>query len=87
MAALRRARDTPSGNRLGITVSRKVGGAVVRNRIKRRIREWFRKCSDMRAGDFDIVVIARAPAVELDGTEAQAEMARLTREAIGSATS
>ena len=31
-----------AASRLGITVSRKVGGAVVRNRVKRRIREWFR---------------------------------------------
>jgi ribonuclease P protein component len=67
-------------------VSRKVGGAVVRNRIKRRIREWFRKCSDRRVGDFDIVVIARTPAAELDGMDAQREVARLTRDAIGYAT-
>jgi ribonuclease P protein component len=86
MAAPRRAGDTSAGNRLGVTVSRKVGGAVVRNRLKRRIREWFRRCNDMQAGGFDIVVIGRAPAVELDGTGAQQEMARLTREAIECAT-
>jgi hypothetical protein len=40
----------------------------------------------MQAGGFDIVVIGRAPAVELDGTDTQQEMARLTREAIECAT-
>src|SRR5215510_592584 len=44
--------------RLGITVTRKVGGAVRRNRIKRLAREWFRA----RRGEFgscDLVLIAK----------------------------
>jgi ribonuclease P protein component len=44
--------------RLGITVTRKVGGAVRRNRIKRLAREWFRS----RRGEFgscDLVLIAK----------------------------
>ncbi len=37
--------------RLGVTVTRKVGGAVVRNRIKRLVREVFRRsASDLRPG-------------------------------------
>jgi len=46
-------------NRLGLSVSKKVGGAVVRNRVKRLIRECCR-LMDLRAG-YDFVVIARTP--------------------------
>jgi ribonuclease P protein component len=45
-----------SHHRLGITVSRKVGGAVVRNRIKRLLREIFRKSSSEIPHHFDFVV-------------------------------
>lgn len=45
--------------RLGVTASRKVGNAVVRNRIKRGVREWFRNRRDALAPAIDIVVIAR----------------------------
>ena len=44
--------------RLGITVTRKVGRAVRRNRIKRLVREWFRQYRE-RLGSHDVVVIAR----------------------------
>ena len=55
--------------RLGITASKKVGNAVVRNRVKRAVREWFRRCRDrieMGNDGLDIVVIARRAAAELD---------------------
>jgi ribonuclease P protein component len=60
----------PTGRvRLGITASRRVGNAVVRNRVKRSVREWFRRCRDRidaGSGGLDVVVIARHAAAELD---------------------
>ncbi len=44
--------------RLGITVTRKVGNAVRRNRIKRLVREWFRS-SGQELGACDLNVIAK----------------------------
>jgi ribonuclease P protein component len=72
------ARD-PARCRLGITVSRKVGGAVVRNRVKRRIREWFRSERDSLGRGVDWVVIARPAAAELARSEAETELSRLSR--------
>ncbi|MEO8097633.1 MAG: ribonuclease P protein component [Acidobacteriota bacterium] len=47
-----------SGTRLGITVPRAVGGSVDRNRIRRRIREAFRKRGD-KTGNWDVVLNPR----------------------------
>lgn len=47
-----------SYNRLGITVSVKVGNAVVRNRIRRLIKENYRLLKDVSQG-YDIVIVAR----------------------------
>ncbi len=49
-------------NRLGLTVSTKVGCAVVRNRIRRRLREIYRLHEDQMAEGMDVVVVARARA-------------------------
>ena len=46
-------------HRLGITVSRRVGGAVIRNRVKRLFREIFRKSSVDLPNHFDLVVNAK----------------------------
>jgi ribonuclease P protein component len=50
-----------SASRLGITVSKKVGNAVTRNRIKRVVRECFRLNRNVAPDRFDINVIARQP--------------------------
>ena len=46
-------------NRFGITVSKKLGKAVVRNRAKRRLREVFRLTSQHLAQGYDFVMVAR----------------------------
>lgn len=50
-------------NRLGITVSTKLGGAVVRNRARRRLREVYRLAQPQLAQGFDIILVARSKAV------------------------
>ena len=49
----------PGGLRLGITAGKKVGGAVCRNRAKRRIRELFRLAMPGLNRGFDICIVAR----------------------------
>jgi ribonuclease P protein component len=49
----------PDDPRLGLAVSRKVGGAVARNRVKRRLRAAFDELSGTLPGGHDYVLIAR----------------------------
>jgi ribonuclease P protein component len=71
----------PDGRRLGISASRRVGNAVVRNRVKRGVREWFRRQRETLPRGVDVVVIARRPAAVLDATGIALELDALTRRA------
>lgn len=53
------AAPQPSGPRLGITASRRVGNAVVRSRAKRLIREAFRATRELWPPGIDLVVIVK----------------------------
>lgn len=50
-------------NRLGVTVSTKLGKAVVRNRVRRRLREIYRLSQPQMKRGYDIVLVARTRAV------------------------
>lgn len=52
--------------RLGIVASRKVGNACARNRVKRRLREYFRRNRNLIPPDADVVFIVRKGAPALD---------------------
>ena len=57
--------DAAAGPRVGFSVSRRLGTAVDRNRIKRVLREALRAQAQSLRGNMDLVLIARAPIVEL----------------------
>jgi ribonuclease P protein component len=56
------ASSLPQFTRIGFSVSRRVGGAVVRNRVKRRLREVMRRRLAGIAPGYDLVVTARPDA-------------------------
>ena len=66
-----------SFNRLGLTVGTKVGKAVVRNRVRRRIREAYRIHEEKMAPGWDIVVVARVRSAFAPYREVQRDLLRL----------
>lgn len=66
--------------RIGITVSSKVGKSVVRNRIKRWVREYVRRHKgELPPGDS--VIVAKASAAEAEHRDIDADLARIMRRA------
>jgi len=73
-------RDDPAQDdrpRLGLSVGTKVGTAIVRNRVKRRVREWFRMHKH-RVWGWDVVVQAKPPAANLDDDALSDQLEQLT---------
>lgn len=62
--------------RLGVTVTKKVGGAVVRNRLKRQVREFFRHNVGRWSPGLDLLFIARVEAAGLSRAELRADLVR-----------
>jgi ribonuclease P protein component len=68
-----------STTRFGVTVSRKVGDAVTRNRVKRWIRESCRRWAAELPPTLDIVIVARPQAAGIGFAPTSAELASLTK--------
>jgi ribonuclease P protein component len=67
------------GARFGITVTRKIGNAVVRNRVKRIVREGCRRTARLFPTDLDLVIVARPSAATAALGEAANELLQLAR--------
>ena len=66
-------------NRIGFSISKKVGKSVVRNKIKRIYREAFFKLEEQLCKGYDFILIARKPAVDVSFHEALKELYNLCR--------
>ncbi len=64
-------------NRLGITVSTKLGHAVVRNRARRRLREVYRLNSGRLKQGWDLILVARGRTLTMPWSELNASFVRL----------
>jgi ribonuclease P protein component len=72
-------KNRTEGNRVGVTVSKKLGKAHIRNRVRRRIREVYRLNEELFQSGWDIVVVARTKAIDAgfqDLTKAYLALAR-----------
>jgi ribonuclease P protein component len=63
-------------SRLGLSVSKKTGSAVTRNRIKRRLRELVRRWLIEKPLKFEIVIVARRAAAEAEFAELESIIAK-----------
>jgi ribonuclease P protein component len=66
--------------RLGITVGKKVGSAVVRNRLKRRIREFYRQNKELFPPGTDVVITAKEGAGSFEYRQVANELKAVLRE-------
>ena len=73
------AQNNLSINRLGISVSKKVGNSVVRHHLTRLIREAYRLNSNMFNSSLDIVVIARNTAKDKTNKEVESALLHLAK--------
>ena len=78
----REASETGSAPRVGFTVGKVLGGAVARNRIKRRMRAAVRLCWPEGQGPVDVVLNPRKSVLTLPFAELMDEVARALRLAV-----
>jgi ribonuclease P protein component len=79
-------RFVPNGrdhDRFGISTGRRLGGAVQRNRLRRRLREILRRAPNESGHGWDILIVVRPPAAEASFDELRTALERLLRSVRG----
>lgn len=76
-AAVYCRKNRTASNKLGITVSTKIGKAVQRNRIRRRFREIYRLNEEKFNSGYDIVIVARTKSRDARFIELESDILRL----------
>ena len=75
-------RFVPNGrdhDRYGISTGRRLGGAVQRNRVRRRLREILRRSPNQTGRGLDILIVVRGPAMDAPYDELRDSLERLLR--------
>jgi len=84
LQAARRPGGVGEGPRVGLTVTRKTGNAVERNRMRRRLKEALRRAPDLCAApDYDYVLIVRRAALSIPFGKLVGEVTHAFREIAG----
>jgi ribonuclease P protein component len=81
LIVLPRADQLAAPPRLGLAAGKRLGNAVLRNRIKRRLREAVRKIYPNLSTGIDVIIIARAPIINMPLIELTAALAEAFRRA------
>ncbi len=72
-------RNGTENTRVGFSISKKVGNAVTRNRIKRRLREIVRNHKDILTKGYDVVVIPKVNTNEMDYAQLEKSLLHVIR--------
>ncbi len=78
---LRYRRNDLDRTRYGISTGRKIGSAVVRNAVRRRLRSVLRELDPLMSRGFDVLIVARAAAATARQSELDAALRQLLRSA------
>ena len=72
-------KEEPQPFRIGISVSKKIGNAVCRNKIKRYVRQSFLELKEDVQGNYDYLIIARKPAAEMNFHEVKGSLTHVLK--------